>query len=242
MTLNNFWTSWSPTVGITAQFYYDAGISSSYSGSGTVLNNIGSLGNVTGAVGTISGAAYNAGIASGVFDFDGGADKISFGQYNFGNTITINGWVYPRSEFSINCLMSNAAANTNTNGFKASWNGWQTQNRNLNFEAGNGLAGGTQFTANDTVTENTWQMITYVFNRTNQTIKFYKNGVEIATTGGGTPVANIGVNNPNWWIGAIGGNSYYMNAYMGAFKIWTSNLDTSSILQEFNSTKSRYGL
>lgn len=239
---NNFWTSWVSSVGVTAQFYYDPSISSSYSGSGNIVNNIGSIGNTAGSTGSLVGVSYVANIAGGVFDFDGIADTISFGRYNYGDNITINAWVYPRSEYSINCLMSNAGANTNTNGFKASWNGWNTQNLNMNFEAGNGISGGTQFTGNNTIVENSWQMITYVFNRTAQTINFYRNGIQIAQAGGGSPVANIGTNNANWWIGSIGGNSYYMDAYLGAFKIWTSIINESSILQEFNNSKSKYGL
>jgi hypothetical protein len=84
-------------------------------------------------------------------------------------------------------------------------------------------------------------MITFVFNKTTPSIKFYKNGVEIATASGGAPVSNIGMNN-TWFMGSIGGNSYNMNANMGLFKIWKSIRSVSDILAEYNATKSRYGL
>jgi hypothetical protein len=226
----------------TAEFYYDPGDPSSYSGSGSALTNIGTLGNVSGTAGTLNGVSYDSGTANGVFDFDGNADRIQFNQYNFGDIITVNAWVYPRNEYSINCLMSNAGANTATNGFKMGWNNWNTTNLTMNFEAGNGTAGGTQSTAINTIVESQWQMITYVFDKANQTIKFYKNGVEIATASGGSPVANIGTNNANWWIGAIGGTSYNMDALMGEFKIWKSLRSGSEVLSEYNSSKSRYGL
>lgn len=238
LNTNGYWTSY---VDLPS-FYYDPGNSSSYSGAGTTLNNIGLLGNTAGATGTLSGVAYEGGIAGGAFNFDGLADKITFGQYNFGNTITVSAWVYPRAEYSINCLMANCGANTNTNGFKMSWNNWNSTNYTMNFEAGNSSAGGTTSTASNTVVANTWQMITYVFNKSAPSIKFYKNGVEIATASGGNPVSNIGTNNTNWWMGAIGGNSYYMNANVGTFKIWTTIKSESEILADFNSTKSRYGL
>jgi hypothetical protein len=239
---NKYYLLNQPSSVPSAQFHYDPGNTSSYSGSGTVLNNIGLVGNATGAVGTLSGVAYESGTAGGAFNFDGASDIITFGQYNFGNTITVNAWVYPRTEASINTLMSNCAANTNTNGFKMAWNNWQTTNYTMNFEAGNGSVGNTSSTANNTVVVNTWQMLTFVFNKTTPSIKFYKNGSEIATASGGSPVASIGTNNSNWWMGSIGGNSYNMNANMGIYKIWTSNLATSEILAEYNDTKSRYGL
>jgi hypothetical protein len=224
----------------TAEIYYDPGNSSSYPGSGTSLTNIGTAGNVTGTLGTLSGVAYESGTASGAFNLDGVSDKITFGQYNFGTAITVTAWVYPRSEFSINTIIANSGANLTTNGFRVGWNSWNTTNQNMIWEAGNGSAGGTQSTANNVITNNTWQHIAYVFDQANRTIKFFKNGVEQSTSG--TPVASIGMNNTNWYIGAIGGNSYYMNANLGQFRVYKSLKVASDLLAEFNGTKSRYGL
>jgi len=225
----------------TAAIYYDPGNTSSYPGTGTVLTNIGTDGNVAGTSGTLSGVEYESATAQGVFNFDGVLDKISFSSYNFGNTITTTAWVYPRTEFSINCLMSNCGANTATNGFKMAWNNWNTTNLAMTFEGGNGSSGGTQSTAINTITENQWQHIAYVFDKTNRTIKFYKNGTEVATASGGTPVANIGTNQ-TWFIGSIGGSSFFMDANLGQFRIYKSLRTTSEILDEYNNTKSRYGL
>lgn len=225
----------------TAEIYFDPGNTSSYPGSGTSLTNIGTEGNVAGTLGTLSGVVYESSIAGGVFNFDGGTDRISFNTYNFGDTITVTAWVYPRNEPSINNLVSNAASNTSTNGFKMSWNAWTTTNYNMNFEAGNGTSGGTQATAINTIVESTWQHIGYAFDKVNRTIKFYRNGSEVAQSGGGTPVANIGMNQ-TWWIGAIGGNSYQMDANLGELRIYKSLRSASNILDEYENTKSRYGL
>ncbi len=224
----------------TAAIYYDPGNISSYSGSGTTLINIGTDGNVTGTSGTLSGVVYESGTSGGIFNFDGVTDKITFNQYNFGTTITITAWVYPRNEYSINTVISNSGANQATNGFRIGWNSWNTTNLNLVFEAGNGSAGGAQVSANNVITNNTWQHIAYVFDQVNRTIKFYKNGVEQSTSG--TPVASVGMNNTNWWIGSIGGSSYYMNANLGQFRVYKSLRSASDILTEYTSTKARYGL
>jgi hypothetical protein len=239
---NKYYLINQPSSVPSAQFYYDPGNTLSYIGSGTTLKNIGLIGDITGTQGTLSGVAYDGATAGGVFNFDGVSDTITFGQYDFGNNITVNAWVYPRTEYSINCLMSNGVANTNSIGFKMGWNNWTTTNYTMNFEAGSGSAGNTTSTASNTVSVNTWQMLTFVFNKTTPSIKFYKNGTEIATASGGAPVSNIGMNNSNWWMGAIGGSSYQMNANMGIFKIWKSNITGSEILAEYNETKSRYGL
>lgn len=228
-----------PTTVPTSEFYYDPGNPLSYDGSSTNLVNIGSLGKVGGAGGALSGVAYDNKTAGGVFNFDGVADRISFGQHDFGNVITVASWVYPRTENSINCLMSNCGANTATNGFKMGWNNWTTTNLTMNFEAGNGTAGGTTSTASNTIVENQWQHIAFLFDKVNRTIEFYRNGAKVGKTG--TPIDSVGMNQ-TWWIGAIGGNSYYMNANVGEFKIWKSLLSASDLSSEYNLTKSRYGL
>ncbi len=242
LTSNNFWTSYGTALAVTAQIYFDPANTLSYPGSGNTLTNIGTLGNITGTLGNMSGVVYDSNAGGGSLNFDGSTDTIQFGQFNFGNSISVSAWVYPRNEASINCLVSNCGANTATNGFKMAWNNWTTVNLTMNFEAGNGGAGGTQSTANNTVTENAWQMLTYVFDKTNQTIRFYKNGVAIPINNGGSPVANIGTNNSNWWIGSIGGSSYQMDANLGEFKVWTSLMSDGDVSAEFDATKARYGL
>lgn len=242
LTAHNYWTSYGLASAVTAQIYFDPANILSYPGSGNTLTNIGTLGNITGTLGNMFGVVYESNVGGGSLNFDGGSDTITFGKYDFGNEITVNAWVYPRNEYSINTLISNCGANVATNGFKMAWNNWNTTNLTMNFEAGNGSAGGTQSTANNTVVENQWQMLTFVFNKAASSIKFYKNGVEIATASGGSPVANIGTYNNNWWIGSIGGGSYYMDANLGEFKIWTNLIPGGDILTEFNTTKTRYGL
>lgn len=225
----------------TAAIYYNPSDTSSYVGTGTTLTNIGTDGDISGTNGTLSGVVYESATAGGVFNFDGGSDKISFSSYNFGNTITTTAWIYPRNEYSINNLMSNCGANTTTNGFKMSWNGWNTTNLNMNFEAGNGSSGGTKVTSTNTIVENEWQHICYVFDKINRTIKFYRNGNEVVASGGTDPVANISTNQ-SWWIGSIGGSSYFMDANLGEFRVYKTLRNSSDILDEYNNTKSRYGL
>lgn len=224
----------------TAVIYYDPAQTASYAGTGTTLTNIGTAGAVTGTTGTISGVAYTSGVAGGVFDFDGVSDKITFGQYNFPATMTVMAWVYPRSEYSINNLMSNAVANLATNGFKLSWNNWQTQDRVVMLEGGNGTSGNVRASPTDTVVEDTWQMLTWVINFSTPSLVIYKNITSQALSGG--MVSNISRNNANWWLGSMGGGSYQMNAYLGEFKIWDSTLTLAQITTEYNATKARYGL
>ena len=222
--------------GLTAVLYYDAADTNSYSG--TTLNNIGSDGNVSGTTGTLNGVSYESGIAGGVFNFDGGSDRITFPSYDFGNTITVTAWVYPRNEFSINTLLSNASAGLSSNGFKLEWNNWNTTDLKMLVEAGNGSTGNIYTTTNGVVVENEWQFLTYVIDFANQTVSLYRNGTSLVASG--ELVANINTS-ATWNIGSMMG-SYYMDANLGELKVFKSLLSSSDITDEYNNSKTRYGL
>jgi len=238
---NGYWTSWEYVYPNTANLYYDAGNPSSYPGSGTSLFNIGTDGPATGTEGSIAGVIYEPSIAGGVFNFDGIADDINFNVYNFTDDFTVTAWVYPRSENSINCLISNVGANVNVAGFKLGWNNWNTQNGYMNLEAGNGNAGGTVSTNSRAITENVWQFITYRIDRSNQTYTFFVNGVEQPNNGITVPT-NFATQTLRWYIGAIGGNSYFMNANLGELRVYKSLRSNPQIIEEFDATKTRYGI
>lgn len=227
-----------PVDQINPQIYYDPGNNSSYSGSGTTLNNIGTLGNNSGTIGTLSGVSYEGGVAGGVFNFDGISDQISFGQFNFGSAVTVAAWVYPRSEYSINTLLANASAGLASNGFKLEWNNWQTQDLKMLIEAGNGSSGNVLQTSSAVIVENQWQHLAWVIDFSTPSASLYRDGALLSTTG--SIVSNINTNN-DWYIGSMSG-SYYMNANLGELKIWLSIKDNTTITDEFNNSKARYGL
>lgn len=223
----------------TAQLYYDPSNPSSYSGSGTTISNVGSYGPLNGTL--TGGVSYISGTASGVLDFNGTNGYISFPTYNFGNTITITGWVYPRSTSNINTLLANAGANQATNGFKTAWNWWNFNSRVLYLEAGNGSAGGARHTVQNLITYNAWQHIAYILDRANQKILFLLNGVPVDMATAIDTVANYGVNQA-FNIGAMIGSSYHMNAQLGYVKVFNTLLDVNQIYADYNTSKSRFGL
>lgn len=216
--------------------YYDPSSSSSYSGSGTTLNNIGSGGTMTG---TLRNVTYtNTG--GGYFSFNGSSSYISFNSFNFTSTFTVCAWVNATSKYSINTLLANCAANTNTNGFKIYWNSWNTTNGYLVVEAGNSSTGGSAVSGTAVITAGTWQHLAWTYNVTNRIINFYNNGSLVATVNpAGTPT------NPNmnqaWDIGYMKA-AYYMNSRLGYLKVWTSILSTASITADYTASKARFGL
>lgn len=224
----------------TAWLYFDPSNSSSYSGTGNTVNNIGSYGALSGT--KAAAVTYNSSIADGVFDFNGANGSIiSFGSFDFGTTITVAAWVYPRLKSDINGLLTNAGANVPTNGFKFQWNWWLGNPRAISFQAGNGSVGGDESSAQNIIIYDTWQHFAYVFDKTNQKVVFFLNGVPVTMTTDVTTVANINTN-AAFNIGGYIGGFYTMNAQLGYLKVYNTLLDATQIYADYNASKSRFGL
>ena len=211
----------------------DPGNASSYPGSGSTVTDL-----TSSLSGTMSGVTYDGVNNCGVFTFGGGG-KISFPTTNFGTQFSISAWVQPTSDaYSIQTLISNAGANTATTGFKAYWNSWNSYDHKMLVEHGNGSTGGATLSSAAQVTINAWQHLVFTFDTNSRAITMYKNGSLVANDG---TLLTSGINtNQSWWLGSIGGNSYYMNAKLGVVKIYSTVLTAGEVSSDYNSTSARY--
>jgi hypothetical protein len=134
--------------------------------------------------------------------------------------------------------MSNAGANLATNGFKIEWNDWQTTNKKMLLESGNGSSGDVVSSSTAQIVNDTWQHLVYTFNKSTRAVTMYRNGSSVGTTSNQLP-SNINTN-ATWWLGSMGGYSYYMNAQMGVTKIYSSVLSGAEVTSDYNSSSGRY--
>jgi hypothetical protein len=218
---------------------YDPSNINSYSGSGTSITNIGSLGAF---IGTLRGSVVYSSDNSGILDFNGtNGSYITCPTINLGNTISVCAWVYPRRQNTICGLFTNAAANTQTNGFKFQWNFWQRNPDSLNIglEAGNGSTGGNSYTPDNVVTLNAWQHLGYVYDQVNRRIVFFLNGVP-TTVLQTSVVANVNTN-ALVNVGGYSGGFFTMNAKLGYIHIFNTLLNATEIYDDFNASKTRFG-
>jgi hypothetical protein len=228
---------------------YDPANASSYPGSNSTVYNVGSYGTLDGtkqdSVTYVDGTGLSP--ARKVFDFSGSGSRIVFGALDFGSTFTISAWVYPNTKGSINGILANTVANVNTQGFKVAWNTWSgatppTSDNRMMLEAGGpGPVWGTPASAVNTVVMNEWQYLTYAFDKTNQRIIFYRNGVPVDTADIST-VAGVVTSTGSFNIGSYVGGSYAMDAQLGFLKVFNSVLNAGQVLADFNATKATFGL
>jgi len=92
---------------------------------------------------------------------------------------------------------------------------------------------------------NNWYDIVMTYDATSGDLKLYVNGAFISTTNG--TKANPGgtflsLGRPDIASSYIGGAINYFQGYIGLWKIWNGAISGASVLGNYNSYKSRYGL
>jgi hypothetical protein len=207
LTANGYWTSWG-SLPIGMVLYLDAGIASSYPGSGSTWYDLSGNGNH----GTINGATYSSS-QGGILGFDGVNDYVSFG--------TVSNIPIGNDNYTISIWFNTSSSDT-TGGFFG-WGNYGTTNQVNAFRL---LANGEGFVnywwANDqefftTVNENTWYNVIAKFDGTNREIWLNGNlvGSVAPSPGHDVPFANnltIGLTAPflnEYFPGKIGQVVFY---------------------------------
>lgn len=223
----------------TPRLFYNPNDTNSFNPAGPSPTQVFNVGMET-VTGTLNGSVTHitgTGISRSVFDFAGG--YISYGQLDFGSAFTVCAWVRPIAKFSLNALITNGPAGANTQGFKFSWNSWQTSNGAFVLE--NGSPTWTVNTSQENqVTVGTWQHIAFAFDKTNRTVVFLKNGVPVNIVGI-TTAATVDTNRA-FNIGAYTDPSYTMRAELGYIKVYDAALSAYQIAEDFNLNRTEFGL
>jgi hypothetical protein len=222
-------------------FLLDASNGTSWPGSGTTWVDISGQGNDATLV---NGLTYSTAGGAPSMYFDGVNDYATFGAGGVPTPtlpITFNFWVkgaaaYPgqpdgmfdSSPGSANVLRQ-IDQNAYTGGTSVPTVEWSGQNPTISL---------TEASGSYTVTN--WNQYTFVYNySTNRSLKWYQNGVLKGTATGNT-TSTLSWN--ELVLGAINKNDYFLNGYMNLASLYSVELTSDQILQNYNAYKGRFGL
>jgi hypothetical protein len=227
LTTNDIWTSWG-SLPSGMVLYLDAGIASSYPGSGSTWYDLSGYGNH----GTINGATYSSS-QGGVLGFDGVNDYISFN--------TVSNIPIGNDNYTVSIWFNTTSSNT-TGGFFG-WGNYGTTNQVNAFRL---LANGAGFVnywwANDqnfftTVNPNTWYNVIAKFDGTNREI--WLDGVLV-----GSVAPSPGHNVPDANNLTIGLTAPFLNEYfpgkIGQVVFYRRGATDQEIQEIYNSGASRF--
>lgn len=233
--------------------YFDGANPRSYVSPLTTVDNL-----VFDETGTLdNGVTYNTN-NKGFFTLDGTNDKISFGtrlsSLNLSYPFTVDLWINVnptgnittnRGVFSTSNVPTVSAYYGVTIQLGSSYNG--SGNYKLSVGVGNGVSAGTTgrrtlLTNNEVLTGGTWCHVVATYD-TGPTFKVYVNGVEKLGTLSGTGGGLV------WGIGTFtevgpsnGGYNNYLNGSVANLKFYNKLLSQADVLNNFNVTRSRFGV
>jgi hypothetical protein len=225
--------------------YLDAANTRSYLGSGTSWTNL-TPNNITGTL--VNGPTFNSG-NGGAIVFDGSNDYVNLGinpSCYSPTGFTIDSWVKLTNNSGANpilCIYVSSTISSNNEYVFGTTSGrlygWVYDSTNTAYR-------GRYVTSTSFIANNTWCNLHMVYDggTANSSVKLYINGVQrdAVDFGFGTfnsirntssPMA-IGVTN-----GGLGGP---LNGSMASLKYYTRALSAQEITQNFNATKTRFGL
>lgn len=219
----------------------DAANTKSYPGTGTTWTDL--SGN--GYIGTLTnGPTFNS-ANNGFIVLDGVDDYISVNNPQLLNpgsaSFSIDAWVYQKGNVAYNGVVE--ARGTSLHGFLYVLNYASTGQcslfLNTTLDANQNIYTSTVSTFSDLLV---WINICVTVNRSNQTITFYKNGIQqgssVSITSGGTvdPSSDY-----KYWIGGdLGGPEANMN--ISSIKHYNRALSASEVVQNFNALRGRYSV
>ena len=201
----------------------DAGSKKSYSGSGTTWSDLSGNGN-DGTL--VNGPTFNS---NGYLDFDGTNDVVTttYTSITGTNPRSISVWFNP-----------DVTQNREIMGY-----GTQSAKQMWDILLYNGKVGVHLYSstaeAGISYIVGEWQCVTFTY--THPAIKSYMNGV-YNTLYSNTDINTGEAHNLKIGDGAYGGGYNYFNGKIGPIHIYDRELSAEEILQNYNSTKSRFGL
>lgn len=214
-----------PMPGVCPIFYLDAGVSTSYPGTGNAWNDL--SGN--GYNGVINGGVtYSSNTNGGVMSFNGvSQDNVTVSGLSQSITTNFTAEVWVNSR------------NTSVDQTVMSRNGpFFIRISSSRFRVG--IYTGSWLLTNGSIalSNNTWYDLVLTYD--GMTVKSYVNGVQdlnIAKTGNMTTLDSLTIGYP-----AAGGEQYVMNGLVGVARIYNVSLSSSQVSQNYKAFRGRYGL
>lgn len=218
--------------------YWDPGLVASYPGTGTTINNLAA----TSLPGTMSNITYT----DPYFTYNGSSSQIS---------IPDNAVLEPGSgSWTMEAWFNIAAVSTSNVILGKFDNGGTSQNvsysirtntsRSLFAQFSNGAPSTFVNSTAYTISLNTWYQVVYVWTNSGgtKTIDTYINGSLIGTVNH-TFTSILNSTNP-LYIGSYNGGEYsqYVNGKIGIVRLYNAALSGTQVLENYDATKSKYGL
>jgi hypothetical protein len=176
----------------------------------------------------LNGAAYSTNSAEGAASvaLDGTNGYVSVGTIALSNQFTVAMWArIPTGATNIQTLAANSGGGFSSDGFRFFVNSYQTANRRIILETGNGTAGLSVNSNTNTFSLDQWNHVALVADHAAGTASIYYNGAQVASGSIRTDFNLTGAVT----LGAFGGGSSPLAGNLDDVRIYNRALSTNEI-------------
>lgn len=189
-----------------------------------------------------NGPTFNSG-NGGSLVFDGTNDYVTFGSaLDTGQNFTITSWIKPGAISIRNCIVGNSYPYSGRQGWIFSTaTGYASLTNTIFFSIGTDLS--YRIAANNSITPNVWNFVCATV-ANGGTITLYINGIEPSYAGSSLTTGTITYTTNEFHVGLrYTQNNYdFFNGNIANVNIYNRVLSASEILQNYNTTKGKFGL
>jgi len=214
--------------------YLDFSNTSCYPGSGTTINDL-----VDSLTYNANGATFLSGTNGGVFEFDGVNDYLfALQDRDLIGTYSVGVWFLKNGTTGQNMGLFNIE-DSSTDGVR----------HHLDEAAGSyylrSRINNNNFDDTTAISDLTWYYFAATWNNSTKLNVGYKNGVSFGSV---TPAISLNVAAERICVGAqtsgsnTAASTQFFKGYIGEMHLYDRDLSASEILQNFNATRSRYGI
>ena len=207
----------------------DAGNSKSYPGAGTTWTDLSGRGN-TGTLTNMDGTNFNS-ANGGSLTFDGSNEFVNCGTINLQQNFSLEVWAYHTSSFVSAAYFGQGPSGITNQGLHVYYSDYQQ--RMIFAMWSNDL-----ITSSFPLAINAWSCFVFTYNHSTYLKQFYSNGV-LQNSGTGLVYSGSGQFNVGRTFSA---GSTYMNGRISIAKVYNRVLTAAEVQQNFNATRSRFGV
>ena len=214
----------------------DAADQNSYVNGSAIWNDL-SRNNLTGSL--INGPTFNSNNGGSIV-LNGTTQYVNLGNNNLGVEVQDKSgcaWIYQTATTSTvaGIIDKDFESNSITYG---GWGFWITSANKMSFW----LQGNKDLTDTGTsITNNTWQHISFSYNSAAKAVSFYLNGIFTSTITNATIVEKISNTTP-LKLGAIRAGSNFYTGRIASALVYNRQLLATEVQQNYNAQKARFGL
>ena len=233
-----------PVVTSGLIYYIDAGDTSSYSGSGTSMNNI--SGTAPGASTLANGPTFTSNGVRSYFTFNGSTQTVyTSSMFSLVNSpvnenVTLEAWVRTSAD---NGVVASEQGNSPIN---SGWHDSQIEIVSGNLRVGVYTAAGLANLLVGAVTRNQWQQYVMTFNATTGVLSGYINGSTTTSVSGVSRLSPMDGYAPQLYYplmyqdGTSLGDGSSLAGDWSIFRVYNRALSAAEVLQNYNADQGRY--